>query len=269
MCNRRSPRESYGVAGYTESKTIYDARIPNSHLSSSSHCNECVTCKSVTVLRCAWLLSDHALWPFAIPSREGDRVRYLSQLEQARLYWYLRWSQGDLALIASGFSSVLAAELNEKLTRPEPSEGFNDVIHVHPTRQRNMEFLSAQERALDRVDDERRVRRALHRLTREEREELVLAFVIETMPTRKGFGVFGNLAERTEAAAECFTARRRRLSFQIYLDRLSKRSRGRSVSEWEGRFATMIMFECEARAILVSRKYTLALEGLDADTSAA
>lgn len=190
-------------------------------------------------------------------------MRLLSQFEQARLYWYLRWSQGDLSQIVSGFASVLAAELNEKLIPPEPSASFNDVMHVHPTRVRSMEFWTAQEAAFDKVNDERVVRQALSRLARPEQEELILAFVIELLPTRRGFGPYGNLADRVDVAAYQHRKRKRRTTLTRYLDRLSARANG---SDNEARFAAgRIHLECEARAVLISRKYIRALDGLNAD----
>lgn len=196
-------------------------------------------------------------------------MRLLSSFEQARLNWYFRWSDGDLSLLASGFQSVLAAEMNEKMKAPEASASFNDYMKVHPTRQRAVDFLAQQERAMDRVEDERVVRSALSMLTKPEQEELLWVFVIPLLPTRRGFGPYGNLAEYTEMALEYYRAKKRKQPIQMYLDKLSKRAKWKSASTWERQYATMIMLQCEARAVIISRKYTLALEGLNADSSAA
>ena len=196
----------------------------------------------------------------------------IPQFELARLHWYVRWSQGELSQIQSNVSAVISRQ-NEMSTRHPPTDHLSGLIEEHPTRSVNWDaWVSQQEKGLEYAENERIVRRALQLLTQDERQRLALAFVAPVMITRNGFGVYGNLADRTSAARleykrkkryEMQDGKRVPIPMELWLNKINRRSRSASVRERAGQVATLVMIECEADATRVGRTYMTALKGVD------
>lgn len=155
---------------------------------------------------------------------------------QAKLRWWLRWSEGDLAFaLRSNFGAVLAAQLDAKLRAPgyaDPRDSrhasMNTVLITKPTRVRtSFDYEEAMFRAFDTVAEERRIRQAVGGMPKELGEVLVLAYGVERMPSRDAFGTWGNLADRTQAAHDAWRKSRSRLMLNAFLDKLAQRSTAR------------------------------------------
>jgi hypothetical protein len=189
----------------------------------------------------------------------------MPQAELARLLWYLRWSEGEVAQIKSNFNAVVAAQINGMLEPPEQTADLNGPMPINPTKSIYWaEWMSQQERAYKVIDRERRIRRAWNAIKKADQEEIILAFCVPIFPARKAFGIHGNLADRTECAQRLYQSRRRRLPFSIFLDRLARDSFRPANRATLYRRAGEIAVQCEARARACAERYLWAVRGYDA-----